>query len=272
MEPLHSGGAGQSHPADQPSLAYQQAEGELQGLFNADLLRDLLAEVPGMSLFEVKAALLFVGQKGDMFIMHSKTRGPYWVSAQAVRTAFNLVATDSGMLPPGILRFGTGTNGEPWMAAYIPPARYTLNLVRIEPTMVNINIPLPGFVWAGSGTRYYLWAVKEPLIREETLLYNAPLPNVYTDSGSVCWGNVSVPQVGNATIHTAFRLFIESLFNGNLVARSSHRYPEDVRYLLLELAQAKQRVYPYEDLVPLTGLGGSIYTVRDALASHIISR
>ncbi len=156
------------------------------------------------------------------------------------------------------------------MAIYIPPARYTLNLVNLEPTLVRINVPLPGFVFAGTASSYYVWAVKEPVMREETVVYNTPLPNVFA-GGGVCWGAVLVPKVGNATILPAFRLFMESLFNGNLVADISHRYPTDVRSLLLELAASKQRVYPFEDLVPLTK-AGMVYSLRDALQSYIMPR
>lgn len=225
-----------------------------------------------MSLFSVKGALLFAGQRGDLYIMHTRERGPYFVDLETLRTAFNQVATDSGMLPPGVIRWGNGINGERWMAVYIPPARYTLNLVKIEPTLVRIDVPLPGFVFAGASSRYYLWAVKEPLMREGTVMYNAPLPNVSSGFGGVCWGSVSMPKVGNDTIHQAFRLFAESLFNGHMAAGSSHKYPDDVRSLLLELAQSRQRVYPFEDLVPMTATGGSVYTLRDALTSFIIPR
>lgn len=226
-----------------------------------------------MSLFEVQAALLFVGQKGDLFIMNSRKRGPYWVSSDTVRTAFNLVATDSGMLPQGVIRFGTGLSGEQWMVLYIPPARYTLQLVGIAPTLVSISVPLPGFVFAGKGGSYSLWAVKEPVIREETLVYHAPLPNVYTTSGAICIGGVSVPQTSSATILSTFRLFLEgSLFNGNLVAGCSNKHPNDVRSVLLELARSKQRTYPYEDLVPFSGYRGTAATVQDVLSSYIVPR
>lgn len=223
-----------------------------------------------MSLFAVKGALLFLGQKGDLYVMHTRERGPFFVDSETVRTAFSLVASDSGMLPPGVIRYGTGLTGEQWMAVYVPPARYTLNLVNLEPTLVRINVPLPGFVFAGAASRYYVWAVKEPVMREETVVYNTPLPNVFA-GGGVCWGAVPIPKVGNATILPAFRLFMESLFNGNLVADSSHKYPNDIRLLLLELAESKQRVYPFEDLAPLTNRG-TVYTLRDALQTYVIPK
>jgi len=223
-----------------------------------------------MSLFAVKGALLFVGQAGDMYIMHTRERGPFFIDSETARAAFNLAASDSGMLPPGVIRFGTGLSGEQWMAIYIPPARYTLNLVKVEPTLVRINVPLPGFVFAGSGNRHHVWAVKEPVMREETVVYNAPLPNVF-EGGGVCWGAVPVPKVGNATILPAFRLFMGSLFNGNVVSDRSHKYPDDVRLLLLELAESKQRVYPFDDLVPHRS-AGSVYTLRDALRSYVVPR
>lgn len=270
MESLLPGEAESPYLASQPQIAYRQIEQELLSLFTPDLLRDLLSEVPGMSLFAVKGALLFVGEKADLYIMHTKERGPFFVDSETVRAAFKQAASDSGILPPGVIRFGTGLSGEQWMVVHIPPARYTLSLVGFEPTLVRINIPLPGFVFVGVMNRYHVWAVKEPVMREETVVYHAPLPNVSPDTGGICWGGVSVPSVSNATIHQAFQLFMESLFNGHQIADRSHTYPQDVRLLLYELAQSKRRAYPFEDLLPFTN-GGTVFTLRDALQS-VLSR
>ena len=272
MEPVHTGQAGQAHAADRLSSPVLDIDREIRDLFSPELLRDLLAEVPGMSLFEVKGALLFVGKNGDHFVMHSPERGPYYIGPAQVRAAFNLMAYDSGVLPPGIYRHGLGSNGTPWMAVYIPPARYTLNLVGFAPTMLNVHVPLPGFLFAGKGTAYSIWAVKDPVLRENTLLYKAPLPNVYAN-GAICWGGNSAPQVGNETIMAAFRLFMHSKFNGNEAGSCSRKEPKDVRNLLASLHQEEARVYPYEDLVFMRRFyNETAQTVESVLVEHIIAR
>lgn len=238
----------------------------LQELFTPNLLHDLLLAVPGMSLLEVKAALLFVG-KGEMFILHSQEQGPKWLTRETVRSAFSLIPTDSGMLPPGVFRYGTGMNGEPWMAISIPPAYYTLQLIQFAPTLISLHIPLPGFVFAGRERSYFLWAVKEPIIRAETSVYVAPLPNVAA-TGQVCYGNVSPPRVSGDSMLPAFRLFMDSLFNGHHVDYRSRTYPGDIRYLLEEIAREKQRTYPYDDLLPVSFRRGQA-TVEDVLSSII---
>jgi hypothetical protein len=234
-------------------------------------LRDLLAEVPGMSLFEVQAALLFVGKRGDHFIMSSRDRGVYYVDVETVRAAFNLMAYDSGALPPGIYRHGQGSNGVPWMAVYVPPARYTLHLVGFGPTMLDIHVPLPGFLFAGKGKAYSIWAVKDPFLRENTPVFQAPLPNVY-NNGNICWGANDAPQVSGETIMQAFRLFMQSKFNGNAAAECSRKEPQDVRNLLAALHHSGERIYPCDDLVPLRRFYNGPATVDYVLTDHIIAR
>ena len=226
-----------------------------------------------MSLFEVQAALLFAGKKGDLYIMNTRERGPYYVDEGTVRAAFNLMAYDSGPLPPGVYRHGQGSQGTPWMAVYVPPARYTLHLVGFGPTMLDVHVPLPGFLFAGKGVSYYIWAVKEPVLHENTPVYNAPLPNVY-NNGTICWGANSPPQVSGDSIMEAFQMFLQSKFNGNAAAECSRKEPKDVRNLLAALHRSGERIYPYEDLVPLSrfyNLYGSA-TVAVVLADSIIAR
>ena len=279
MEQLHQ----EETPAAETAAVEEQPSGAhanydrylrwLDDLFTPDLLRDLLAQVPGLSLTQVRAALLFLGKDGDLFILNSREQGPKWLSRETVRAAFSLVPTDSGMLPPGTIRHGTGLSGEQWMAIYIPPARHTLHLAGVAPTLVTINIPLPAFVFAGRGSGYSIWAVKEPVIRPETIVYQAPLPNVSPDGGRICFGGANAPSVSNLTIMQAFHTFMEgSLYSASEVANCSRAYPQDVRYQLVEVSRARMRTYPYDDLVPITGYRGSLFTVEDVLHSYIIPR
>lgn len=224
-----------------------------------------------MSLFEVQGALLFVGKKGDLFIMNSREHGPYYIDDETVRAAFNLMAYDSGVLPPGIYRHGQGSDGTPWMAMYVPPARYTLHLVGFGPTMLDVHVPLPGFLFGGKGTTYSIWAVKDPVLRPDTLVYSTPLPNVFK-AGTICWGSNSAPQVGCETIRTAFRMFMQSKFNGNEAADCSRKEPKDVRNLLAALHKSGERIYPCDDLVPFRRFYSGQATVAQVLSENIIVR
>ena len=278
MEPIHQGktaadtAAVEEHPSG-AQTNYDRYLQWLEDLFTPELMRDLLAQVPGLSLTRVRAALLFLGKDGDLFLLNSPEQGPKWLNRETVRAAFNLVPTDSGMLPPGTFRHGTGLSGEQWMAIYIPPARHTLQLAGVAPTLVTINIPLPAFVFAGRGSGYSIWAVKEPVIRPETIVYQAPLPNVALDGGHICFGGANAPSVSNLTIMQAFHTFMEgSLYSASEVANCSRAYPEDVRYQLVEVFRARMRTYPYDDLIPVTGHRGSLFTVEDVLSSYIIPR
>ena len=182
-----------------------------------------------------------------------------FISDAAVREAFAGVAVDSGWLRPQVARWGDGRKGE-WAIAFFPPGVHELEITReaivAEPplgTVERLQVPLPGLVWLGIGTQYFIWAVKSPKLEPSHEIYRCPLPNVYVD-GKVCWGLVRPPLCTARTIFDAWDLFIRSTFNNHLASGKSKRERDDVRVVLRTLAERPQEAvsmtkYPVEDLV-----------------------
>src|ERR1051325_10269820 len=101
-----------------------------------------------------------------------------FISNAAAREAFSGIPVDSGWLRPEAVRWGDGRHGE-WAIAFIPPGVHELE-ISFELTeadrerdrevgrmassegrrLERLHVPLPGLVWFGLGTQYYLWAVK----------------------------------------------------------------------------------------------------------------
>jgi len=168
--------------------------------------------------------------------------------------AFGALAVDSGWLPPGVCRWGRRSEGD-WMVRYYPPAHYSLQFG--DPQYAGsfrLDVPLPGIVFAGFNTTYYVWAIKDSTCTPQTPLFAAPLPNVFYD-GRICYGSNTPPAVSAeawSTIDTAWQLFMTSPFIGDLASGKSRAHPADVRTALVHVAQSTSSQYPLEDLVPHT--------------------
>jgi Prokaryotic E2 family D len=216
---------------------------------NDALLRYLIAHG------EFEAALLF--SKGQYVFYDRVNRGlrPKGISPQTLMTALIGEPVDSGWLPPGIVRWGSGTGGT-FMVKFIPPCRHTLRLPSFDQEgYCEMTLPLPGLVFAGashesSGSRgavFYVWALADEEFRPTARLYHAPLPNVYPE-GRVCWGTDPAPKVSWQTFDGAWQLFTFSRFNRSHCSGKSVREPSDVLRLLESLTSAAR--YPVADLVP----------------------
>ena len=116
----------------------------------------------------------------------------------------------------------------------------------------RIRVPLPGLVWFGIATSYWIWAVKTETLQPHQEIYRAPLPNIYAD-GSICWGQVKPERMTAATFFKAYELFMGSTFNNHLANAKSKGQREDVRVMLRDLARApydtRPEVYPVDDLM-----------------------
>lgn len=228
-----------------------------------------------------------------------------FISSAQARQAFTGLPVESGWLPPGIMRYGTGTLGE-WAVGFVPPKVHELEITSEgSPTkcarcgqspdarehiasehgdhvfegstwMDRLRVPLPGLVWFGLGTTYFLWAVKTETLQPYQEIYRAPLPNTYAD-GSICWGLLKPERMTAATFFKAYDLFMGTTFNNHLANAKSKRAPEDVRVVLRDLGQPADQLYtrtlggppvkyPVEDLVrqvPQTGV-----TLDQAIRSY----
>lgn len=184
-----------------------------------------------------------------------------FVSTAAVREAFSGIPIDTGWIRPEVVRWGDGKTGE-WAVAFFPPAVIELEITREGPIvsgtaegapdvpssiLERLPVSLPGLVWFGIGTNYFVWATKAPQFQPHHTIFRCPLPNVYQHA-EVCWGLIKPPRATARTLFQAWDLFIKSTFNNHLASGKSKRHREDVRVLLREVKD----VYPVEDLVPQT--------------------
>ncbi len=161
------------------------------------------------------------------------------ISPEAVRQAFTHLAVDSGFLPPGVVRWGSSSEGD-WLLKFIPPNYYQISCIVGEKAL-RLDIPLPGFIFIGKGSRYYIWAVKERRFNS--------LPNVSND-GTICFGSNRVPRASSDTLESTWQLFLKSPFNGDSVSQKSKSCSEDVRSHLIALHNTRKKKYPKSDLIP----------------------
>ena len=166
----------------------------------------------------------------------------YPVSIHDVVTACTQIELSSGLLPPNTLFWKQRAN-QMVLGIYVPARRWT-----VQTDGRSYHIPLPPFVFVGSGTAYTVFAVKKRPSSEQAHLYHAPCPNVHPQGG-ICQGNTLFPICSPSTIHQAWHLFLEgSLFNADLSGGKSQSHPNDVCQLWVDLNGRKR--FPLSDLVP----------------------
>ena len=212
---------------------------------SAATIREILANSPRELIEVLGEVLILPGQ-----YLHHYRQGieEYFdfLAPESLSMAFRQVAIDSGWIPGNVQRWGLLPTGR-WMVAFFPPARYILDLDVVEGEATRAEVPLPALVFAGRGSTYYVWAIRERAFSPRALLYQAPLPNVYAD-GRICYGTNDPPPVAANTIEETWRLFIGSPFNNHIAGSKSAAQPQDVRRLLRTLASHEH--YPLEDLQP----------------------
>jgi PRTRC genetic system protein B len=168
-----------------------------------------------------------------------------------VAAALSNLPVTSGVLPPGTL-FWERANGRERLGLYLPPQVWVVS-VRDEDYLdtqgAAWQVPLPGLILVGHHFDYSLWAVKEqPPLTSDTVLYNAPTPNVAADG--VCRGSAPFPSASAATMLQAAEVFFRSRFNHDLSNKKSKKHPERVLDHWYELNEAGATEYPLDDLVP----------------------
>jgi Prokaryotic E2 family D len=220
------------------------------------LIHHLLGNASQKVFEEVKAALYFLeGQY--LFCWHEEGQmKSKLVSPEAARLAFEQEPIDSDWMPDNIIRAGVNLRGE-WIVQFIPPHRCA-----IEFDHTQIIVPLPGLIFAGIGTSYYLWAIKEKVFTAKAIAYHAPLPNI-SAVGRLCFGSNYPPIAAMNKIELAKRTFFGARFNQDLSNGKSKKEPNNIIVQLMSIARAKRRTYPMNDLIPL---GHSI----DRIVSEVI--
>ncbi|MFB2895119.1 hypothetical protein ACE1CI_19605 [Aerosakkonemataceae cyanobacterium BLCC-F50] len=213
----------------------------------AEIIREVL-EVAPRKLSVIQAELLFI--EGGTYIFHyqSGDSSKYkCLSPTTLRAAFANTPIDTGWINPdsGIVRWGTGSVGE-WTIKFVPPQKHEIDLLESKHL-----IPLPGMVFLGIKSDYWIWAIKGTKFDSEAEAFHVPLSNVYLHSypscGRICWGDHKPPIASPNTITNAWELFISSPFNGHLSDSKSRTQPNDVRMQIKKVV--KRSSYPVKDLI-----------------------
>lgn len=240
------------------------------------LIQAILGDTPGSRpLLELQGELLMYG---GQFLFHYAQDGQEYhkpIGPAALRTVFSGQPVDSGWMPPGVVRWGDGIHGT-YVVMWIAPAKHTIQVLMPaagadkKESAEEIAVYLPGMVFAGRGTKWYLWATKGREFSPSSEVLEAPLPNVHL-GGPICWGDNKVPEANGSTIREAWELFISSPFNDHLAGGRSKAFPNDVRGQLTKLAKAK-REYPLNDLVKTTRWGSIADAVSGTITSQEVGR
>jgi PRTRC genetic system protein B len=201
------------------------------------------------------AALYFVG---DEMLFHGVSEQGAeqikFLPSATCREAFAKEPLDSGWLPPGVNRYGTGSRGV-WMVRWHPPAMYA---VRLDDRKTPLRVPMPSLIWFGQKHHYYIFAARERDFTPNAALYHAPMANV-NHYGLICFGKNAHPDVAKGGFDPTWRTFWDAPFNNDHDDGKSKAFPDAVNDHLCQLARAKATEYPLKDLVSMnTSLNGAI--------------
>jgi PRTRC genetic system protein B len=170
----------------------------------------------------------------------------YEIAPDDLASAFSDVPLATDLLPPQCLHYSR-SGGQEALVVYLPTQTRSLTYKTAQGQSETMTIPTPDLVFAGRGSRYRIFAVKQRPHpgNDRERLFAAPFPNVHSD-GRICAGNVTFPVCSAQTIHQAARRFFNSQFNGDLSNDKSSRFENVIalwRYL------QDQDIYPNDDLV-----------------------
>ncbi len=170
----------------------------------------------------------------------------------AVAAAFSHKQMDSGWLPDGIVRVGTGKKG-PWYVYAVGPRNVSITIKEprarkkgSSPKQGTVTIPIPTTVLVQMGKESFLFALKTPAFDPKAQVYEAPFPNVHSN-GVICWGTNAKPKADPWKAKETWERFFQSPFNSDLANHKSKKHPDSVIPLLRSLDG--KRKYPLSDLV-----------------------
>lgn len=195
----------------------------------------MMIDLPKAPEYPVLATLHFLPGGHYLFRSESNGKAAKFVTAADVRAAFNQREEDTGWLPAGVVRCGHNADG-PWYA-YSAPAQ-TVKLA-IEGRAEPLSAPMPRTVLIGSNGQHWLVATQTKHFDPAAAAYRMPTPNVYANSGSVCWGSSRPGPTKPANARKDWQMFFDSIFSTHLVDGKSNSCPRDVITLLVELAGHK---------------------------------
>jgi PRTRC genetic system protein B len=216
--------------------------------FTGRALTAALTEAPSLVLSFYSYGVMLRKQEGEMI-------SEYPVDPAQIALALAAKVTfDTGLLGGNTLLVRQD-GVKKTIIEYRPPQKTGIFLDDAE---TALRVPLPGLVMirttSGDSTpQYALYAVKRRPEKLDTLLFHAPLPNVFA-SGSICWG--TVPKVDSdalrgSSLANDWTMLLGSSFGDHACGGKSRRQPQDIRKLLIELEASKAKRYPTGDLVPV---------------------
>ncbi len=211
---------------------------------------------------DIQAQLLFLSGQYILVTTEGDRTDYKFVSPNSVKEAFVAEPTDSGFLPVNTVRWGHNSRGE-YLVQFYPPKLYQFALTNFaDDSLIMLNVPMPGLLFAGCDRNYWLWATATKKFDAEAKLYNAPLPNI--SGGTICFGDNKPAPCSPLGIAHAWKMLWLSPFSDHSTQNKSKNEPADVRKSLLNLHNRKARRYPIKDLVPVP-----YRTINDAVTELI---
>jgi len=213
-------------------------------------------EIPSLPSYAI-GALYFLTSGDFMFRFRTQEEKRYggnsnvmegakFVTVRDVQAAFGSSDVDTGWLGNGVIRCGYCARGD-WFVYATPKQKLSIQILMSNGNLKKLTLPIPVTVMLGVGMQYYLWAVPYNFSPDGSLCH-APFPNIH-GNGAVCWGQNTPPKAHHRQAETAWHLFFESQFNGDLANGKSEKFEGDVRRMLAQVARKKLEEYPQEDLV-----------------------
>jgi len=218
-------------------------------LLPPNLMQEVLRPPPH-SLETAVAELIFL--RDGQLVFCSREHGVHtakFLDPEDVKRAFFPIVSDSGWLPPDLVRWGHG-NGKEWAVLFKPAQIYQLTLSAPQQGQQVIKVPLPSAVLLLFDHSMWVWAVKTPIFQPGAPAFYMPLPNV-SQSGLVCFGANKHPPASLQTANSIWETWSSGAFTGESCTNKSKLYPDDVRIQLRALQGHTK--YPKRDLVAHQG-------------------
>lgn len=171
------------------------------------------------------------------------------LSSEQIARAFRELNTDTGWIKRQVLRYREEPEGN-YILSYEPAGQRTIFVETGSGKVGEITIPLPTLILFGHKNEFYLWAAKGKKVSPKTKLALAPLPNIGGNlSGKICFGSNEVPEAKIENLDTIWNLIFNTPFNGDHSTKKCVSAPDDVRKLLLNLAEKQARRFPASELI-----------------------
>ena len=216
---------------------------------------------------EAKAALFFLEGHYQLNWREGSVERTKFLSPKQIGRAFSdKDAFDSGWLEANVIRFSQEKKTHKILSC-LPAGRRKIFITDPRPiseraggdaneAILDLKVPLPTLLLAGSGQKYYLWATLDETISEKSKICAAPFPNL-NESGEICFGKNAAPECRLDTIETIWRLILDSPFNADRAGDRCRTHPDDARKLLFALNGKK--AFPKNALIKTNHTVGKLW-------------